>query len=61
MRNMSLLLIEEKKISQDNLTQSDIDYFKKKYGKKFVRALRVVEEKFRCRDESEQNGPVDGY
>ena len=45
MRNMSLSLIEEKKLSQENLTQSDIDYFKKKYGKKFVRALRVVEEK----------------
>jgi predicted nucleic acid-binding Zn finger protein len=42
---MSLSLIEEKKISQETLTQSDIDYFKKKYGKKFVRALRVVEEK----------------
>ena len=42
---MSLSLIEEKKLSQENLTQSDIDYFKKKYGKKFVRALRVVEEK----------------
>ena len=45
MRNMSVSLIEEKKLSQENLTQSDIDYFKKKYGKKFVRALRVVEEK----------------
>ena len=45
MRNMALSLIEEKKISHENLTQSDIDYFRKKYGKKFVRALRVVEEK----------------
>lgn len=45
MRNMVLSLIEEKKLSQENLTQSDIDYFRKKYGKKFVRALRVVEEK----------------
>jgi predicted nucleic acid-binding Zn finger protein len=42
---MALSLTEEKKLSQENLTQSDIDYFRKKYGKKFVRALRVVEEK----------------
>lgn len=45
MRNMALSLNEEKKLSQENLTQSDIDYFRNKYGKKFVRALRVVEEK----------------
>jgi len=45
MRNMALSLIEEKKLSRENLTQSDIDYFRNKYGKKFVRALRVVEEK----------------
>ena len=42
---MALSLSEEKKLSQENLTQSDIDYFRDKYGKKFVRALRVVEEK----------------
>jgi len=42
---MALSLIEEKKLSRENLTQNDIDYFRKKYGKKFVRALRVVEEK----------------
>ena len=42
---MALSLTEEKKLSQENLTQSDIDYFRDKYGKKFVRALRVVEEK----------------
>ncbi len=41
---MALSLIEEKKLSRENLTQNDIDYFRKKYGKKFVRALRVVEE-----------------
>jgi len=41
---MALSLIEEKKLSRENLTQDDIDYFRKKYGKKFVRALRVVEE-----------------
>ncbi|MBE0526674.1 MAG: hypothetical protein IH631_07005 [Candidatus Thorarchaeota archaeon] len=45
MKNMALSLSEEKKLSQENLTQSDIDYFRNKYGKKFVRALRVVEEK----------------
>ena len=44
MKNMALSLIEEKKLSRENLTQNDIDYFRKKYGKKFVRALRVVEE-----------------
>jgi len=42
---MALSLIEKKKLSQETLTQGDIDYFRKKYGKKFVRALRVVEEK----------------
>ncbi|TFG31441.1 hypothetical protein EU528_06140 [Candidatus Thorarchaeota archaeon] len=42
---MALSPIEAKKLSQENLTQSDIDYFRDKYGKKFVRALRVVEEK----------------
>lgn len=45
MRNMALSLNEEKKLSRENLTQSDIDYFRNKYGKKFIRALRVVEEK----------------
>lgn len=45
MRNMALSPIETKKLSQENLTQSDIDYFRTKYGKKFVRALRVVEER----------------
>ncbi len=41
---MTLSLLEQKKLSQKTLTQQDIDYFRKKYGKKFVRALRVVEE-----------------
>lgn len=45
MKKMSLSLTEMKKLSKESLTQSDIDYFRKKYGKKFVRALRVVEEK----------------
>ena len=42
---MAISPMEERKLSQENLTQSDIDYFRDKYGKKFVRALRVVEEK----------------
>ncbi|MHA1287897.1 MAG: hypothetical protein ACTSPB_10895 [Candidatus Thorarchaeota archaeon] len=42
---MALSPVEERKLAQENLTQSDIDYFRDKYGKKFVRALRVVEEK----------------
>jgi len=42
---MALSIAEEKKLSKENLTQSDIEYFRNKYGKKFVRALRVVEEK----------------
>ena len=42
---MALSPIEERKLAQENLTQSDIDFFRDKYGKKFVRALRVVEEK----------------
>ena len=45
MRKMALSLTDKKKLSQENLTQGDIDYFREKYGKKFVRALRVVEEK----------------
>ena len=44
MKKMALSLIEEKKLSKESLTQSDIEYFKERYGKKFVRALRVVEE-----------------
>jgi predicted nucleic acid-binding Zn finger protein len=42
---MALSPIEERKLSQEDLTQGDIDYFRDKYGKKFVRALKVVEEK----------------
>ncbi|MFW9805670.1 MAG: hypothetical protein ACFFFK_02945 [Candidatus Thorarchaeota archaeon] len=41
---MSLPLSEVKRLSKENLTQDDIEYFKEKYGKKFVRALRTVEE-----------------
>lgn len=42
---MALSITEAKKLSKENLTQSDIEYFREKYGKKFIRALRVVEEK----------------
>jgi predicted nucleic acid-binding Zn finger protein len=45
MSNMALSLTEVKKLSGENLTQNDIEYFRNKYGKRFVRALRVVEEK----------------
>lgn len=42
--NMSLPQSEVKKLSKESLTQADIEYFKEKYGKKFVKALRAVEE-----------------
>lgn len=42
---MALSLVEERKLSKESLTQGDIEYFRNKYGKKFIRALRVVEEK----------------
>ena len=35
---------EINRLSQDELTQNDIEYFRKKYGKKFVRAMKAVEE-----------------
>ncbi|MDF1537727.1 MAG: hypothetical protein P1Q69_02355 [Candidatus Thorarchaeota archaeon] len=35
---------EIKMLSKKELTQSDIEHFKEKYGKRFVRALRSVEE-----------------
>jgi predicted nucleic acid-binding Zn finger protein len=41
---MSLPHSEVSRLSQEDLTQGDIEYFRKKYGKKFVRALRAVEE-----------------
>jgi predicted nucleic acid-binding Zn finger protein len=44
MNIMALSSTEVKKLSRENLTQSDIEYFRNKYGKRFVRALRVVEE-----------------
>jgi len=42
---MALSLTEVKKLSGESLTQNDIEYFRNRYGKRFVRALRVVEEK----------------
>ena len=44
LRNMSLSLSEVKMLSRKDLTQKDIEYFRIKYGKRFVRALRAVEE-----------------
>ncbi len=43
-RIMSLPQSEVNRLSKENLTQDDIEYFKNKYGKKFVKALRAVEE-----------------
>jgi len=45
MNNMALSLTEVKRLSGESLTQNDIEYFRNRYGKRFVRALRVVEEK----------------
>nr|KXH77395.1 MAG: hypothetical protein AM324_04135 [Candidatus Thorarchaeota archaeon SMTZ1-83] len=41
---MSLPSKEVKMLEKEELTQSDIEYFRSKYGKRFVRALRAVEE-----------------
>ena len=35
---------EIKQLSKEELSQEDIEHFKSKYGKRFVRALRSVEE-----------------
>ena len=43
-RIMSLPKSEVKRLSKENLTQEDIEYFKEKYEKKFVKALRTVDE-----------------
>ncbi len=42
---MSLPQSEIIRFSKENLTQDDIEYFKNKYGKKFVKALRAVDER----------------
>ncbi len=44
LRNMSLPPNEVEMLSRKDLTQKDIEYFRVKYGKRFVRALRAVEE-----------------
>ena len=36
---------ETRRLSKPDLTQEDIEYFKNKFGNRFVRALRAVEEK----------------
>jgi predicted nucleic acid-binding Zn finger protein len=41
---MSLPPNEVKRLSKDELTQSDIEFFRDKYDKRFIRALRAVEE-----------------
>ena len=41
---MSLPPNEVKRLSKDELTQNDIEYFREKYEKRFIRALRAVEE-----------------
>ncbi|MGV9168602.1 MAG: hypothetical protein ACOC38_01540 [Promethearchaeia archaeon] len=41
---MPLSAYETKRLSQKVLEQHDIEYFKRKYGKRFIRALRAVEE-----------------
>lgn len=42
---MTVPLHEIKRLSKEELTQDDIEHFKQKYGKRFVRALRSAEEK----------------
>jgi len=41
---MALPQSEVNRLSKETLIQDDIEYFKNKYGKKFVKALRAVEE-----------------
>lgn len=43
MKEMILSTSEINRLSQEALTQSDIEFFKAKYGKKFVRAMKAVE------------------
>ena len=44
MKEMILSTSEINRLSQEELTQDDIEYFKTKYGKKFVRAMKTVDE-----------------
>ena len=41
---MALPPTDVKRLSKEELTQSDIEFFRDKYGKRFIRALRAVEE-----------------
>lgn len=41
---MALPPTETRRLEKDELLQSDIEFFKRKYGKKFVRALKAVED-----------------
>ncbi|MHA2142039.1 MAG: hypothetical protein ACXADC_03085 [Candidatus Thorarchaeota archaeon] len=41
---MSLPPSEIKRLSKEEMTQSDIEFFREKYDKRFIRALRAVEE-----------------
>ncbi|TXT56746.1 MAG: hypothetical protein BAJATHORv1_20339 [Candidatus Thorarchaeota archaeon] len=41
---MTLSKNEERRLEKKILTQSDILYFRRQYGKRFIRALRSVEE-----------------
>ncbi|MFW9787135.1 MAG: hypothetical protein ACFFE2_11050 [Candidatus Thorarchaeota archaeon] len=41
---MSFPQAEIRRLAKESLTQDDIEYFKNKYGKRFVKALRAVEE-----------------
>lgn len=42
---MALPPSEIRKLSKSQLEQSDIEYFQERYGKRFIRALRAVEER----------------
>jgi predicted nucleic acid-binding Zn finger protein len=53
---MALSLTEVKRLSGESLTQDDIEYFRNKYGKRFVRALRVVEEGKVCKYQFHPSG-----
>ena len=45
MSTMSLPPHEIQMLEKEDLTQSDIEHFKEKYGKRFIRALKAVETK----------------
>ena len=41
---MALPPTETRRLEKDELLQSDIEFFKRRYGKKFVRALKAAED-----------------